>query len=76
MGKIYRVDPRRKVAGVLAACAVIAVLVASGLVSRADLAATTTAPAQVAAPSASPAAEYFPAHFTLNAAPAEPVDTF
>ena len=77
MGKIYRIDPRRGMSGVLALCGVVVVLVFSGLVSRADLATPMVAPAQAAASAgAPPAAEYFPAHFTLHAAPAEPVDTF
>ena len=77
MGKIYRIDPRRSMPGVLALCGVIVVLVLSGLVPRVDLAAPMVAPAQAAASAAAPpAAEYFPAHFTMHAAPAEPVDTF
>ena len=77
MGKIYRIDPRRSMPGVLALCGVIVVIVLSGLVSRVDLATPIVAPAQAAASTAAPpAVEYFPAHFTVHAAPAEPVDTF
>jgi len=77
MGKIYKVQSRRNTPGVLALCAVIAVLVVSGLASRTDLAPSVVAPARASAGASAPGVvEYFPAHFTLQAAPAEPIDTF